>query len=106
MINKILGKKLFKPKTHESTATICKIRNSTKVIIVTESTSGEISVKDLTNDCDPETSAGVTFLRNELEHLTNKSESGETSHYRSVDVGFPISILEVSSDLYIYTCTF
>lgn len=95
-----MGKALFKPKTHESTSTICKVRNSTKIIIVTESISGGISVKDLTNTCDPNTGAGVTFLRNELEHLTDKSELGERSRYRSVDVGFPISILKVS--LYLY----
>nr|XP_034331421.1 uncharacterized protein LOC105347673 [Crassostrea gigas] len=93
LINKILQKEMFKCRTHESTSTICKIRNSERVGIITESLKGQIEETDLTDRCDLATSKGVKVLRNYLKELTEKTSSKKTNNFRSVDIGFPIPFL-------------
>lgn len=96
LINKILQKKIFKRRNVESTSTICKIRNSERVRIITESSTGQIEETDLTDRCDLATSKGVKVLRDYLKDLTDMTSSKRSKDYfRSVDIGFPISFLMV-----------
>lgn len=95
LINKILQKEIFKCRTNESTSTICKIRNSERVRIITESLTGQIEETDMTDRCDLATSKGVKVLRNYLKELTDKTSSKNTNKFRSVDIGFPIPFLMV-----------
>ena len=95
LINKILGKKIFEGDNLESTSTICKIRNSEKVTIIIEHTTGEKEEKDLTETCDTETKEGINILRKTLNDLTNMRVSTKSKEYGSVDIGFPIPFLKV-----------
>lgn len=95
MINKVLGKKIFKPNTHESTATICKIRNSAEIKIVAEHLSGETSIIHLPDTCELETETGEKMFRETLGYFVDKPESEEGIQYRSIDIGFPIEMLKV-----------
>lgn len=94
IINKILGKTIFSPRTLESTSTICKIRNFKKVQVIIEYSSGEILRKRL-NNCDSETVDGVQKLRTTLDKLTDLTVSKEGKECDCVDIGFPIPILKV-----------
>lgn len=109
MINKILGKRIFKGKILESTSTICKIRNSDKIRVITEKVSGEREEQDFTGECDLDTEEGVTLLRNFLEKRTDLTCMSSDENIRCVDIGFPIHFLKVNYTLtvmfvYIYTC--
>ena len=95
LINKILGKNIFKARNHESTATICKIRNSDKVRIIVEHISAETDVVDLTETCNPETEEGEKNLKDELKKLTDMTSTQRSKYFKSVDIGFPIPLLEV-----------
>lgn len=95
LINKILQKEIFKCRTNESTSTICKIRNSERVRIITESLTGQIEETDMTDRCDLATSKGVKVLRNYLKEFTDKTSSKNTNKFQSVDIGFPIPFLMV-----------
>nr|XP_022290487.1 uncharacterized protein LOC111102128 [Crassostrea virginica] len=94
LINKVLGKKIFKPNTHESTATICKIRNSVEIKIVAEHLSGETSIIHLPDTCELETETGEKMFRETLGYYVDKPELGEGIQYRSIDIGFPIEMLK------------
>lgn len=63
MINKILGKRIFKGKDLESISTICKIRNSDNIRVITEKVSGEREEQDFTGECDLDIEEGVILLR-------------------------------------------
>lgn len=91
LINKILEKRIFKGRNNESTSTICKIRNSAKTRILTESMTGQIDETDLTEKDDVEKA-----LRDSLKKLTDMTSSKECIHFRSVDIGFPIPFLKVN----------
>lgn len=91
LINKILEKRIFKGRNNESTSTICKIRNSAKTRILTESMTGQIDETDLTEKDDVEKA-----LRDSLKKLTDMTSSEECIHFRSVDIGFPIPFLKVN----------
>lgn len=95
LINKILGKRIFQGKNHESTSTICKIRNSNTVSITVEHESGNREVKDLTETCNLETQEGERLLRDSLKNLTDLTTSRESMQYQSVEIGFPVPFLEV-----------
>ncbi|XP_052691975.1 uncharacterized protein LOC128170024 [Crassostrea angulata] len=89
LINKILEKRIFKGRNNESTSTICKIRNSAKTRILTESMTGQIDETDLTEKNDVEKA-----LRDSLKKLTDMTSSEECIHFRSVDIGFLIPFLK------------
>lgn len=93
MINKILGKKIFKGRCHESTSTIFKIRNSEKIRVTTEKVSGESEEQEFTGECDLDTEEGVTMLRDFLEKMSSDE------NIRCVDIGFPIHFLKVNYTL-------
>lgn len=93
LINKILQKQILKCRNNESTGTICKIRNSERVRIITESLTGQIEETDMTNRCDLATSKGVKVLRNYIKEFTDNTLSKDTNNFRSVDIGFPIPFL-------------
>lgn len=95
MINKILGKRIFKGDNLESTGTICKIRNSERIALTVEHMSGEKEVKDLTDTCDLETKEGIENLRKTLNDLTNMTDSKKSVQLKSVDIGFPVPFLKV-----------
>lgn len=95
LINKILQKQILKCRNNESTGTICKIRNSERVRIITESLTGQIEETDMTNRCDLATSKGVKVLRNYIKEFTDNTLSKDTNNFRSVDIGFPIPFLMV-----------
>lgn len=96
LINKIIGKEIFKGRNEESTATLCKLRNSEKIKIVLEHESGKPDeVRDLPVNYNPDSKEGLKKLRNTLKPLTDKIKSKKSMHYRSVDIGFPIPFLKV-----------
>lgn len=103
MINKILGKRIFKGKILESTSTICKIRNSDKIRVITEKVSGEKEEQDFTEECDLGTEEGVTMLRDFLEKRTDMTCMSSADNIRCVDIGFPIHFLKVN---YTLTCLY
>ena len=100
MLNTILGKKIFPEKNEESTSTICKIRNSERIRIIAEHSSGKKTEIDLTDRCDLETKEGVTLLRKELRQLTDLTQSQESKHFRNVDIGLPVPFLKVNSHFF------
>lgn len=93
LINKILEKRIFKGRILESSSTICKIRNSERIKIVTECDTGEIEETDLTNKCELGSEKGVKVLRDSLKKVTDMTLSMKSIHHRSVDIGFPIPFL-------------
>ncbi|XP_061180762.1 uncharacterized protein LOC133189405 [Saccostrea echinata] len=94
LINKILQKRIFKAKLRESTSTICKIRNSEEVKIITERINGKLETITLTEKCNLETEDGQKLLRDTLEKLTDMTSTEDSKNFRSVDVGFPIPFLK------------
>lgn len=95
LINKILGKRIFKGKILESTSTICKIRNSDNIRVITEKVSGEREEQDFTGECDLDTEEGVEMLRDFLEKRTDLTCMSSDENIRCVDIGFPIHFLKV-----------
>lgn len=95
MINKLLGKNIFKGKILESTSTICKIRNYDRTRVITEKVTGEKEVKDFTEECDIDTKMGVEMLRDFLETKTDLTCMSSDENIKSVDIGFPIHFLQV-----------
>lgn len=102
LINKILGKRIFKGQTVESTSSVCKIRNSEKVRIFSENKNGDIKEVEVPSDCDTETKTGIDSLMNVLMELTNKTKSKESIDYKYIDVGFPIPFLKVIANFISY----
>lgn len=94
LINKILGKRIFIGNNLESTCTICKIRDSERIKIITESYENKTETIDLTDECKIENEDGVTLLRDRLANLTDKTASNKSMQLRSVDVGFSIPFLK------------
>lgn len=101
MINKILEKNIFKGKVLESTSTICKIRNSDRIRVITERVTGEKEEQDFTAECNLSSEEGVKMLRDFLEKRTDLTCMSSDENIRSVDIGFPIHFLEVN---YTYQC--
>lgn len=99
LINKILGKRIFKGQTAESTSSVCKIRNSEKVRIFSENKNGDIKEVEVPFDCDTESKTGIDSLMNVLMELTNKTKSKESINYKYIDVGFPIPFLKENTIL-------
>lgn len=93
MINKILGKRIFKERILESTSTVFKIRNSDKIRVTTEKVSGEREEQEFTGECDIDTEEGVTLLRDFLDKMSSDE------NIRCVDIGFPIHFLKVNNTL-------
>lgn len=50
---------------------------------------------DFTDKCNLETKEGVKMLRDFLKDLTDLTSSKKSVAYKSVEVGFPIPLLEV-----------
>lgn len=98
LINKLLEKIIFTTGNHESTSTVCKLRNSKTIKILTQNYEGNAVEKDLTDTCDLSTVEGLNNLRKALNSVTNIS-SEESVGIQSVDVGFPIPFLKVKSTL-------
>ncbi|XP_062575658.1 uncharacterized protein in xynA 3'region-like [Saccostrea cucullata] len=94
LINKILQKRIFKAKLKESTSTICKIRNSDEVRIITKDINGELRTVAFQEKCDLETDDGLKSLRDTLENLTDVTSARDSNNFQSVDVGFPIPFLK------------
>lgn len=66
LINKILGKMLFKGWNNEFIFIICKLCNLERIWIFIIDMMGEIEVIDLLDSCDLEIKEGVKMLRNYL----------------------------------------
>lgn len=94
LINKLLGKKLFKGRNNESTSTICKLRNSDKIRVKTTDMEGEKKETDWTDKCNLETKEGVKMLRDFLKGLTDLTSSKKSATFKSVEVEFTIPLLE------------
>lgn len=88
--------RLFKEHNLESTSTICKLRNSDTIRIITESMTGHTNEMDFTDTCDIKTKEGVKLLRNYLGQKTDITTSEESRQYRSVDIRLPIPFLKVT----------
>lgn len=97
LVNKMLGKKLFKGHNNESTSTICKLRNSERIRIVTTSMTGRTEATDFTDRCDLETKEGVKMLRHFLKEVTDMVSSTESVTYRSVEIELPFSFLKCNT---------
>ncbi|XP_062611965.1 uncharacterized protein LOC134273763 [Saccostrea cucullata] len=93
LINKILGMRIFKGRNLESTSTVCKIRNSEKVVIKIESDNGEVEMEDM-SDLDVETKQGEKILRDTLKTLTDMTIEKGSRKYESVDIGLPVHFLK------------
>lgn len=95
LINKILGKNVFKSRNEESTSTICKIRNSDRMKIIVENEDSERIETDLTGTCDITTKEGEAQLRKQLKGCTDLTSSKESVSIKSVEITFPIPFLKV-----------
>lgn len=95
LINKLLGKKLFKGRNNESTSTICKLRNSDKIRVKTTNMKGDEEETDLTDKCNLETKEGVKMLRDFLKDLTDLTSSEKGVTFKSVEVELTFPLLEV-----------
>lgn len=89
LVNRILERPILRTRCCNSNSTICKIRNSDRIRIITESEMGEVEEMNLTDRCDFETNEGTLMLR----HLL--TDSLERGNIRLVDVGFPTPVLKV-----------
>lgn len=87
---------LFKGRNNESTSTICKLRNSERIRIVTTTMTGKTEETDFTDKCDLETKEGVRMLRNFLKELTDMVSSTKSVTSRSVEIELPFSFLKVN----------
>lgn len=98
LINKILGIKLFKGKLAESTSTICKIRNSKQIKIITTNKAGEINENDFSNKCNLSKKEDVRILRNYLKKLTNVTHKHPdlNANLQTVDILLPVPFLKVN----------
>lgn len=92
MINCLLGKRIFETPNLESSSTICKLRNSSRINIITKTDDGEHK-EDLTDICYLSTEKGEAVLRDTLDEVTNITFT--RGLVQSVDVGFPIPFLKV-----------
>lgn len=92
MINCLLGKRIFETPNLESTSTICKLRNSRRINIITKTHDGE-NKEDLTDIRYLSAEKGEAVLRNTLDAVTNITFT--RGLVQSVDVGFPIPFLKV-----------
>lgn len=95
LINKLLGKQLFKGRNNESTSTICKLRNSDQIRVKTTNMKGEKEETDLTDQCNLETKEGVKMLRDFLKDLTDLTSSEKSVTFKSVEVELTFPLLEV-----------
>lgn len=93
LINKMIRMKLFQRHNIESTSTICKLRHSDTIKIITQSMTGDTKELDFTNTCDITTREGVDFLRNSLKEFTDRTSSEESLKYRSVEIRLPVPFL-------------
>lgn len=95
LINKLLGKQLFRGRNNESTSTICKLRNSERIRVLTTDLNGQKEETDFTDRCNLETKEGVKMLRDFLKGLTDLTSSEKSVTFKSVEVEFPIPLFEV-----------
>lgn len=91
LINCLLGKRIFETPNLESSSTICKLRNSRRINIITKTHDGEHK-EDLTDICYLSTEKGEAVLRDTLDEVTNITFT--RGLVQSVDVGFPIPFLK------------
>lgn len=95
LVNKLLGKQLFRCRNNEFTTTICKLRNSDKIRVKTTHMKGEKEETDLTDKCNLETKEGVKMLRDFLKDLTDLTSSEKSATIKSVEVELTFPFLEV-----------
>ena len=95
LVNRLSGKRILTSGNLESTATVCKLRNSERIKIITEHMSGKTEEVDLTDKCDPNTKEGEKMLRNTLKSLTDITSSEKSKTYRAVEICLPIPFLKV-----------
>lgn len=93
---------IFGCTTHESTSTICKLRNIEKITIKVEKENDEVETVDVPEDLDITTSAGIENLKELLMWYTDLTTSAESKDYLCVDIGFPIPFLKVMFYLSLY----
>lgn len=105
LINKLFEKQLFRGRNNESTSTICKLRNSKRIRVITTDMRGQREETDMTDKCNLETKEGVKMLRNFLKDLTDLTSSEKSVTFNSVEVEFPIPFLGVNYTFLIYTRT-
>lgn len=85
-----MKKNVFKGRTNESTATICKVRNSEKLTIKVEDKNKKVEELDISENIDLDTREGISKLSKELTKYT------ESSEYNCVDIGLPLPFLKVN----------
>lgn len=97
MINKILGINLFKGRLVESTSTICKIRNSGQIKIITTKVTGEITAKDFSDTCHSLSKECLKNIRRYLKERTDLThmQPDITADFQTVDIGIPVPFLKV-----------
>lgn len=98
LINKILGIKLFKGKLVESTSTICKIRNSDQIKIITKKKTGDTEEKHLSNIHNLSDKKGVCELRRYLKERTDLTHMSPDIKvdFETVDILLPVPFLKVN----------
>lgn len=98
LINKILGINLFKGRLLESTSTICKIRNSGQIKIITTKVTGEIKEKIFSDTCNLLNKECVREIRRYLKERTDLTQMqlDITADFQTVDIGLPVPFLKVA----------
>lgn len=86
---------MFRGRNNESTSTICKLRNSERIRVLTTDLNGQKEETDFTDRCNLETKEGVKMLRDFLKGLTDLTSSEKSVTFKSVEVEFPIPLFEV-----------
>lgn len=88
---------MFKGRLHESTSTICKIRNSGQIKIITTKVTGEIKAKDFSDTCNSLSKECLREIRRYLKERTDLThmQPDITADFQTVDIGLPVPFLKV-----------
>lgn len=89
---------MFKGRLLESTSTICKIRNSGQIKIITTKVTGEIKEKNFSDTCNLLNKECVREIRRYLKERTDLTQMqlDITADFQTVDIGLPVPFLKVA----------
>lgn len=96
LINKILGIKLFKGRLNESTSTICKIRNSDQIRVITTNMTGEVEEKCFSDTCNLQQRENLSAFRRFLKKRTDLTHVSPDFRvdFQTVDIELPVPFLK------------
>lgn len=96
LINKILGIKLFKGRLAESTSTICKIRNSAQIRVVTTKMTGEVNETIFPDTCNLQNREDLSAFRRFLKERTDLTHASPDIRvdFQTVNIELPVHFLK------------